>query len=218
MNLGCVREETNTNRVYRSIAPSLVEETTRPIQMVEVSRILLAPEELHISDFEVGPEMAGRITISSLGVLRAKLVICEPVHHIVVRNIGGICGKELLGLGPKRWDTLRSVEKIDGETVCDIVVGHVTENVVVHVTEELDLGLDSPVVTVFGESGVLVEQATIPAAHLVVGDLVTILDILLLQDLRRLLEEIPINPLGDIPVLLGNQLCRKTLEIKVSPG
>lgn len=218
MNLGCVREETNTNRMYRSIAPSLVEETTRPVQMVKVSRILLAPEELHVSDLEVGPEMAGRITISSFGVLRAELVISEPVHHVVVRNIRGVCGEEFLGLGPKRWNTLRSVEKVDGETVCNVVVGHVTENVVIHITEELDLGLDSPVVTVFGKSGVLVEQATVPAAHLVVGDLITILDVLLLQDLRRLFEEIPIDPLRDFPVFLGHQLCKKKLDNKCQSG
>ena len=208
MDLGRIREKTNTKRMHRSIAPSLVEEATRPVQIIKVSGVLLASEELHISDFKVGPEMTGRITICSLGVLGAELVIGDPIHHVVVRKIGGVCGEELLGLGPESWDTLRGVKEVDRETVRDVVVGHVAEDIVVNITEELDLRLDTPVVTVFGESRMLVEQATVPAAHLMVGHLVAVLYVLLLQDLRGLFEEVPVDPFGNVPVLLRYLLCK----------
>lgn len=49
--------------MHRRIAPSLIEEATSTIQMIEVILIRLTPPEAHICDLEIGPEMACRIPI-----------------------------------------------------------------------------------------------------------------------------------------------------------
>lgn len=202
MNLRRICEQTQTNGVNWSIAPSFIVKAARAIQMIEVSRVLLTPEELHITDLKVGPEVASRVPICIFGVLWSQLVVCQPVQHIVVGQISGVCGKELLRLWPESWDTLGSVEKVDGETVCDVAVFYESEHIVVNVTEELNLGLDTPIVTVVLKGRVLIEQATVPAAHLMVGYLVAILNALLLQHLGGLAEEVHVDPIGDIPVFL----------------
>lgn len=111
-------------------------------------------------------------------------------------------GKESLSLGPEIRDTGGRIEEINGKTVGKVVVLHVPEHVVVDIAEKLDLGLNTPIVAVLLERGMLVEHATIPATHLVVGQFVAVLDSLLLKDIRRLFEELHINPLGDIPMFL----------------
>ena len=65
---------------------------------------------------------------------------------------------------------MRGVVEVDGEAVGFVVVGHVAEDVVVDVAEEMDFGFDAPVVSCVFEGGVVVEEAAVPAAHLVVGD------------------------------------------------
>lgn len=89
-------------------------------------------------------------------------------------------GKELGRLGPERRDGVGGVVEIDREAVRLVVVLHVSEHVVVDIAEEVHFRLDAPVVLCIGECGVLVEKTTVPAAHLVVGDLVGVLDIVLL--------------------------------------
>lgn len=59
MDLAFVLEETQSNGVNRCIAPSLVKEAARPIEMVEVILVSPAPPKFHISNLKVGPEMAG---------------------------------------------------------------------------------------------------------------------------------------------------------------
>ena len=202
MNLRRICEQTQTNRVHGSIAPSFIVKATRAIQMIEISRILFSPEEFHVTDFEVGPEVASGVSICSIRVLWSQLVVRQPVQHIVVGQISGVRGKELLRLWPESWDTLGSVEKVDGETVCDVAVLDESEHIIIYVTEKLDLRLDAPVVTVVLEGWVLIEQTTVPAAHLMVGYLVAILNALLLQHLGGFAEEVHVDPIGDIPVFL----------------
>ena len=80
-----------------------------------------------------------------------------------------VCGDEFLRLGPQGGYALRRIVKVDGEAVGLVVVLHPAENVVIDFAEEVDFGLDSPVVADVFESGVFVEHAAVPAAHLVVG-------------------------------------------------
>ena len=80
-----------------------------------------------------------------------------------------MCGDEFLRLRPQGGNALRCVVEVDGETVGFIVVLHPAENVIVDVAEEMDFGLDAPVVADVFEGGVFVEHAAVPAAHLVVG-------------------------------------------------
>lgn len=54
----------------------------------------------------------------------------------------------------------------------------------------------------------LVEHAAVPAAHLVVGDLISVLETLLFQELCGFFEEVHVDILRDVPVLFRNQLWR----------
>ena len=74
------------------------------------------------------------------------------------------------------------------------MVGHVAEDVVVDVAEEVDFGLDAPVVAGGGEGGVFVEHAAVPAAHLVVGGEVGVLHFLLFEDVGGFFEEVGVYP------------------------
>ena len=80
-----------------------------------------------------------------------------------------MCGDEFLRLRPQGRNAIRRIVEVDGEAVSFIMVLHPTENVIVDVAEEMDFGLDAPVVADVFESGVFVEHAAVPAAHLVVG-------------------------------------------------
>lgn len=166
-----------------SITPAFVEESTGAIQVLEVRFVLFAAEEVKIADFEVGPEVAGGVSIGALGVLGTGHVIRNPLPHVVVAEVRRIGGEESLSLGPKGRDTLWCVIEVDGETVGLVAILHVSEHIVVDVAEELDIGLNAPVVAVACESRVLVEHAAVPATHLVVGDLGAVLDVLFLQHL-----------------------------------
>ena len=48
------------------------------------------------------------------------------------------------------------------------MVLHVAEDIVVDITEEFDFGLDAPVVADVFEGRVVVEEAAVPPAHLMV--------------------------------------------------
>jgi hypothetical protein len=83
---------------------------------------------------------------------------------------------------------------------------HITEHVVVNVAEKVDVGLNAPIVLRVVQSRVLVEQATVPSTHLVVRDLVGVLDAVLLEDLDRLLVKVIVDPRRDLPVLVWDKL------------
>jgi len=183
-----IREEANAERVDWRITPALVEEATSTIQVLEVGLILLATEEVQIADLKVGPEVAGGVPVGALSMLGARLIICDPLPHVVLTQVRRIRSQELAGLGPEGLDGLRGVVQVDGEAVCLVSVLHVAEYVVVDIAEELNVGLDAPIVTVLVECRVLVEHAAVPSAHLVVGDLRGVLDVFFLEHLGRLSE------------------------------
>lgn len=142
-------------------------------------------------------------------MFRSPRLIYQPVQGIVVVEVFGVVGEELLGLGPQRRDGCGGIVEVDGESVCLVVVLHVAEDVVVNITEEVDVGLDAPVILGVGEGGVFVEEAAVPATHLVVGDLVCILDFVFLQDLDGFLIQIHVDPGWYLPVLRWYKLCYK---------
>lgn len=57
--LALVFEKAERDTVNGRIAPALVEEATSAVEVVEVVAILLASPEAHVTDFKVGPEVAG---------------------------------------------------------------------------------------------------------------------------------------------------------------
>lgn len=168
MNFAGILKKTQSNRVNWCITPSLIKESTSAIEVVEISLVGFTAEEVHIANLEVRPEMAGRISIGLLVMLRSQLVVHKPFHHVVVSDVFGVFGKEALGLGPQARQTFRCVKEVDCESVGLVVVLHVVEDVVVDVAVEFDLGFNSPVVSRVGQGGMLVEHAAVPSAHFVV--------------------------------------------------
>ena len=83
---------------------------------------------------------------------------------------------------------------------------HVAEDVVVDGAEEVDVGFYPPIVLGINEGGVVMEEAGIPAAHLVVGYFVGVLDIVFFKDLGGLFVEGLIYPGWGLPVLRRNEL------------
>ena len=112
---------------------------------------------------------------------------------------------ELLGLKPERRDRLGGVVEVDGEAVGFVVVLHIAEDVVIDVAEEMDVGFDAPVVASIEESGMFVEHARVPTAHLVVRIFVGILDVLFFEDFGGFFEEIVVDPRRDGPVFFGDE-------------
>lgn len=149
MHIVRVREETDTERVYRRITPSLIEETTSIIQVLEVSLVFLTTEKIQVTNLEVRPEVTGGVSIAALSMFGPRLVIGDPIQHVVVAQVGGVCGQESASLGPEGGDRLRSIVEADGETIGLVVILHVAEHIVVDIAEELDVGLDAPVVAIF---------------------------------------------------------------------
>ena len=190
--------------MHRRVPPSLVEEAAGAIQVVEVVLVSLAAPEVHVADLEVAPEVAGRVALRLAVVLRAALGVDEPLPRVLFVQVLRVRGHELLRFGPEGGDALGRVEEVDGKAVGLVVVLHVLEDVVVDVAEEVHVGLHAPVPPRVLQRRVVVEQAAVPPAHLVVGHLVAVLDVLLLQDLRGLVEEGFVDPGRDGPVFFGD--------------
>ena len=201
-----VLEESETDTVDGRIAPALIEETTGSVEMVEVVLVCLAPPESHVANFEVAPEMACRVAVRLGVVVRAADAISEPGHGIVLVDGIGVRSDELEGLGPKSFDGLGVIVEVDREAVGLVVVLHESEHIVIDIAEEVDVGLDAPIVLDVLERGVLVEHAAVPPAHLVVRSHLRILDTAIFEEFGRGILEVRVDPRWHFPVFLGDNL------------
>lgn len=168
VNLALVLKQTQRDTVHGSVAPAFVKEAASLVEVLKVLLVDLAAPKLHVGDFKVAPEVAGREALCGLVVLGTLDVVRHPLVGTVLVDIVRVLGEELLRLGPQRRQRLGVVVQVDGEAVCLVIVLHVAEDIVVDVAEEVHLGLDAPVVTHVLEGRLLVEHAAVPAAHLMV--------------------------------------------------
>lgn len=198
------------------IAPSLVEEASRTVEVLEIVLVRLAPPELHVSNLKVAPEVAGGEALGLSVVLRPPDVIDNPLDSAVLVQIARVVGQEFGRLGPQGGQSVRIVVEVQGEAVRLVVVLHVAEDVVVDIAEEMDLGLDAPVVADVLERGMLVEHAAVPATHLMVGHHVGILNTVLLKHGSRFFEDAGVDPRGRVPVVIGDELCVLLLVSRAS--
>lgn len=185
MNLLLILEQAQRNTMHRRITPPFIEEPACPIQMLEVLRIRLRPPKRQTANFKVRPEMARAEPVRSNVVSWTVRRVRDPVHCVIGVEVVSsvvVCGEEALCFWPERGNRQRSVVQVDSKAVGFIAVLHVPEDVVVNVAEEVDIGLDAPVVIHVCERGVVREEARIPATHLVVGYLVCVLDAVFGED------------------------------------
>ena len=101
---------------------------------------------------------------------------------------------EFLGLWPQSRYALRRIKQIDGEAIGFVVVLHVFEDVVVNVAEEVDLWLYPPVPPSVHQCWMFVEEAAVPATHLMIGHHGPVLYVVFLEDFGRLIEEGFVDP------------------------
>lgn len=168
MNLAGILKETKSNAVYGGVTPALVEKATGAVKVVEVVFVGLTAPEVHVCDLKVAPEVACRVAVRLAVMLRALLLVCEPVERVVGMLVLGVLSQELFSLGPQGRDRLRRIVEVDGEAVSLVVVLHKAEDVVVDVAEEVHLGLHSPIILHVLQGGVFVEETAVPSAHLMV--------------------------------------------------
>lgn len=174
--------------MHRRIAPSLVEETTRSIQVLEVLFILFGTPKIHIRNLEIAPKVTRAISVGFYVVFRPSLAINDPFSRIVLVQVLRVCCHELSGLWPQGWHGLRRIVQVDREAVGLVMIVHPAENVVVNVAEEVYFWLHAPIVADVLERWVFVEHATVPAAHLMIGYHGTVLNLLFFEHLGRLVK------------------------------
>jgi hypothetical protein len=104
--------------------------------MVEVILVFLTAPEVHVCDLEVRPEMAGRVAICLVKVIRSAFRICQPFYGVVLVKILWMSGDKFHGFGPEGWEGIWAVVDVDDETVGLVVVFHVAEDIIVDVAEE----------------------------------------------------------------------------------
>lgn len=139
-------------------------------------------------------------------VFRPSLTVDYPLLRVVLMHVLRMCRDKFLRLRPQGGNALWRIVEVYGEAVGLIVVLHPAEYVIVDIAEEVDFGLDAPVVADVFEGGVFVEHAAVPAAHLVVGYQGPVLDFLLFEHLCGFVEEIAVDPVGDGPVFFWDYL------------
>lgn len=127
------------------ITPSLIEESSSAIKMIEVILIRLAPPEAHICNLKIGPEMACRVSIRFVVMLWSSCCICHPSHRIILVEVFRVLRNEPRRFGPQCRYRLRRIVKVDCEAISLIVIRHIPENIVVDITEEMDLRLNTPI-------------------------------------------------------------------------
>jgi hypothetical protein len=183
-----ILKQTQRYAMYWCIAPSLIEESSGSVEMIEVILVSLTSPETHICDLEVGPEMACRIPISFIVVIGPSRAVRNPPLRIVLVQIFGVLSHKLDCLRPQAGNRVWRIVEVDSEAIRFVMIRHISEHIVIDVAEEMDLWFNTPVKLCVCESRMLVEQTAVPTAHLVVGFQAAILDIILLQDLGRFLE------------------------------
>lgn len=206
MNLALVLEQTKRDTVDGCVTPSLIEETTSAVQVIEVVLVDLATPKVHVGNLKVAPEVASRVTLGLLIVTGAALLISHPLESIVLVQVVGVLRNELAGLGPQGGNRLGRIVEVDCEAICLVVVLHIAEHIVVDVAEEVNFRLDAPIELGVLEGRVLVKETAVPSAHLVIRQLVGVLDVVFLEDLHGLGVEIVVDPRRLVPVLSRDDL------------
>lgn len=188
-----VKGETGADGMDGRVAPALVEESAVLVQLVEEVGVGRAAQPIEVADFKVGPEVAV--------VVGFAVVVGEEGHAVVRGDVFWVVLHEGLDAVPERRDRLDVFVEGEDEGVFLVVVGHELERVVVDVAVELDRGFNTPVPFVLEHERVTEEEAALVAAHVAVGDAVTVDDFALVHVLAHLGGLVLVNEGREAPVL-----------------
>jgi hypothetical protein len=87
MDFVLVKEKTGSDRMYRSITPTLVEESTILVERLEKVEVGFRSEPIKVTDFEIRP--LGNTLARILRVILCNLPYgngCRSLHHHHSRN------------------------------------------------------------------------------------------------------------------------------------
>jgi hypothetical protein len=172
----------------RTVAPSLVEEPAGLIEMLKVRAVRLGAPKVDPGNLKVGPVVAAVVGLAVVGR--------DPRHHVGFREGLGVSVDEICGLAsmpsllcqsfpspvdnevnkscleptlcrlPQARNRILVLVQRDDKPVGAVVVLHDLERVVRDVAQELDVGLDAPVVLVRVEERVFEKEAGLVPTHL----------------------------------------------------
>lgn len=196
MYLLLFKQETGCDGVHRSIAPSLVEESSILIEGFEKVRVWLGSQPVQVANLKIRPEMAVIVCLSS--------IIREETHRVVGRDVLWMVLHELLGAIPESGNGLDVFVEGEDEGVLLLVVGHVLESVVLDITEQLDGWLHAPIPFIVQHERLLEEEAGLKSTHVTIRDRIAIDDFALCHILAHSFRFVLIDMVRKRPVLLGN--------------
>lgn len=168
MNFALVLKQAKTDTVDGSIAPSLVEEAARSIQVIEVVLVRFASPKVHIRNLKVAPEMTCRVALSPLVMRWASFRVGKPVESIVGMEVLRVISEEPDRFRPQSGQCFGFIVQRNGEAIRLVVILHVSKNVVVDIAKEMNFGLDAPIPLGVLKSRMLVEETSVPSAHLMI--------------------------------------------------
>lgn len=187
------------------VAPALVEEASRAVEVVKVLLVLFRPEEAEAAYLKVGPEVAGGVAASVVVVVGPR-GLDEPLAGVVWVDVLRELLEKVDGCWPQRLDGVRRVVEVQDKSVVLVVVLHVRKDVVVDGAVVIDVGLDTPVVVVILERVIHEKGTRVPATHFVVGSQVGVLDIVLFGHLAtQAVCLLLVDPFGLVP-LAGREM------------
>ena len=165
-DLALVEHVHNIIGVHGRIAPALVVEAARAIQVVEVAQILLAAVHGERGDLEVVVENARRARVER-GALSARdkgerVVYSRPPLALVHPGAYG---------APQRRNGEHALVAGHGEAVRDVLGVEQPKRIVAERARKLRVAVDAQVVVVLERERVSEEEATHEATHVTVGEL-----------------------------------------------
>lgn len=137
-------------------------------------------------------------------VVRVTTVVTEEAHGVALGNVLGVVLDELLGAVPESGDGLDVLVQAQNEAVLLVVLLHEAERIVVDIAEELNGGLNTPVVVVVHHGRLAEEETRLETAHVAVAHRVAVDDLALGHVLANLAGLLLVNVLRERPVLLGD--------------
>lgn len=100
VNLARILKQTQSNTVHRRIAPSFVEEPTGPVEVSEIVLVDLTSPEGQIGNLKIRPEVTGAVAVCLDVVVWSSLIVCQPLHSVVLVQVFRVGRQELDGFRP----------------------------------------------------------------------------------------------------------------------
>lgn len=131
-NLALGYEHGHAQGMDRGIAKSFIVEASASVQPIKVLLVRFASKEVEAADLEVGEELTV-VVVTTVARVKQPVKVGIGVDEFRMRVDEGA------GAGPERGKGARVVQNIHVEAVLHIIVAHEAEDIVVDVTEIVDL-------------------------------------------------------------------------------